>query len=368
MGYIKGNQSNILNDFKIKIEGRDITQSQLISLTIKWSMEDMKVLGNMVFIDETSLVERIPIRGGNKVKIELEDSEGKSMSQEMDIVSVSYTRAQSQSNVVTLMLMDSTSTTALNSFKGIGWSNVNMEGIVNSLITPLAKNKTPSFGIPTEPLKDFIIPLNMSLYKLTTWLKDNLNLFVFQTRDSLVTKSLGEIFDKSSDTEEYVYKPNNQGYRRAIYEYSTNYGNKVEENSLQGDSKMFSFDPLNKGLKETSQSFSNVVDNFSKGLPAIKAPSIGSKYYYMSDQIVKKASESLIAKNAYKNVKLELLVAGRFSVNVGDNIKVNLASLITEKDPEPNISGDWLVSEITDIINPPDFIQRMVLTRANFAT
>jgi hypothetical protein len=64
---------------------------------------------------------------------------------------------------------------------------------------------------------------------------------------------------------------------------------------------------------------------------------------------------------------LEVLVPGKFDNNVGDIVDVDLINFFTKVEPEKNVSGSWLVDEIIDVIQPPDFLQRIVLVRGKFA-
>lgn len=370
MAYVKGGQSNTLKDFSVDIDGVKLTQSQVLNIKVKWSIRDLKIIGQLTFVDETDMVEETPIRGGNVVTLSMTDFDDEVSKQTMTVVGVEYTRGQNQAYIVNLDLLDPTSVAALGMYKEMSWAKVGMDEIINhdETLKPLMADKKTDFGSPKNKHEFFVMPMDRSFYKVCDWLKHNNNMLFFQNRESYFLKFYKDLFGGSKKGDKYIYKPNNERYRRTIYELHSKFGNLVEANTLQPKGKVYSLDIFKKEPQETKEDYQGIINKIkSKGKTAHEFGDTGDKHYYSTEFHVEEITEFMYAKNSYKDVRMEILVPGQFATNVGDIIEVDLVNFFTGKEPEKNLNGEWLVEEIVDVIQPPDFVQRITLVRAKFS-
>jgi len=291
--------------------------------------------------------------------------------QEMKVVSVSYTRIQTGGYAVSLDLIDPVSIEALGMYKELSWASTDMVSIIDhkDTLKPLMASKKPNFGKPKHKHENFCIPMNMSFYKLCNWLKENNNMLFFQNRKEFVIQPFSKLFGtKNTLVDKFVYKSNNQSYRRNIYELKADYANKVEANTLQPKSKVYSLDIFKKEPQETTEDYQSIIGKIkSPGKTPHDFGKTGFKHYYASEYSVEDYTEVLYSKNAYKDIILEIMVPGQFANNIGETVEVDLVNFFTGSEPEKNLNGEWLISEITDIFSLPDFVQRIVLTRSKFS-
>jgi hypothetical protein len=371
MGYVKGNQTNHLKNFSVTIDGIKLNQSQIYQLKIKWSMTDFMIQGFLSFIDETSLVEEIPIRGGNIVMLEMTDADDELLKQKMEVVNITYQRAKSKdSYIVNLELIDIPSMKALGTYKEMSWEKVDMIEMIDhpETLKPFLTDKEKDFGPPPPKHENFVMPLDRSFYKVTEWLKNNNNMLFFQDRKKYYIQPISYFNAKGPlDSDPYIYKPHNQNYRKSIYELETDYGNKITAHALQPKGKNNSMDIFEKHIKYEEEDYQGIISKVgSKGSTPNDYGDTDVKHFYSSDYHIKERTEFMYAKNGFQDLTLEILVPGRFKTNAGEIVKVDLINMFSLREPEKNISGMWLVKEIVDYIQVPDFVQKLVLVKSKF--
>ena len=371
MGIKKGNQSNILKNFSVTIDGTKLTNGQINELYIKWNVEDFKITGSMSFTDLTGLVEELPIRGGNTVVMAMTDFDDVVSKQKFKVTSVSTTRTV-QHPSVTLTLLDPITLAAIQMYNEMSWHSATMLDIIDhpETLKPLLTGKKKDFCPPPPPHKNFVMPLHVSFNVVMHWLAKNADVMFYQNRDSFVIQPLKKLFKRGKKGDKFILKTTNQQYRRNIYEYNLNMGKELLSSALQPTGKVASFNPSNKHSKHTKESFSSarskLGETASFGLTPDKQANTGAKYFYKSDYHVEKTSSHQWMKHAYQDVQLEILVPGQFGTNIGDIVKVEMDNWRLQSTPEKNMTGLWFITEIIDVITPPEFVQRIVLSRSKY--
>lgn len=371
MGVQKGVQSNILKDFAVDIDGTRLTNGQIDELSIKWNVEDFKVVGSMSFVDLTGLVEELPIRGGNTVSATMTDFDGTVSKQAFKVMDVSTTRA-AKHPLVTVTLIDPITVTAMQMYNEMSWKKADMVEIIDHAETlkPELKGKKKDFLSSAPKHENFVMPLHVSFNVVMHWLAKNADVMFYQNREDFVIQELKTVFKRSKKGDSFLLKTPNQQYRRNIYEYNLNMGKELQASVLQPTGKVSSFDPSNKHCKHTDESFASarkkIEESSSFGLTADDQPSTGAKYFYKSDYHVDKTTSQQWMKHAYRDIQLEILVPGQFATNIGDIVEVEMDNWRLQSTPEKNMTGFWFVSEIIDVIDPPEFVQRITLSRSKY--
>jgi len=368
--YELGLQSNGLKDFSVTIDGVQLTLSQTKSLKMKWNINNFKVLGEIVFEDLANMVENLPIRGNNTVVMTMTDFDDIPSKQEFKVTDVMYTRTKKGHPAVKLTLVDPITLTAMQMYNEMSWKKEDMVNIIDhdETLKPDLVVKKKDFFSPEYKHENFVMPLHVPFNVVAHWLAKHNNVLWYQTRDDYVLQPLKELFGRGKQGEKFRYKTHNMLYRRRIYEYRANYGKLIETNAFQTDGKVASFSPDSKHAKWEVNSFKKSLEDISStGLTPQDLPGTGDKHFYKSDYNIKEVTEFMWQKNAYKGLELEILVPGQFDTNIGDIVELDLVNYNKDTEPEANINGLWLIEEIVDLINPPDFVQRIKLTRAKFS-
>jgi len=371
MAYKSGIQSNILKDFSVSIDGTKLTNAQINDMNVVWDVDSFKIIGMLSFTDLTGLVEELPIRGGNKVVMAMTDFDDVVSKQSFIVSNVSTTRAVTNP-VVTLDLIDPITVSAMQMYNEMSWKKADMIEIIDHVETlkPALSGKKKDFCPPPPKHKNFVMPLHVSFNVVMHWLAKNADVAFFQNREAFVIQPLDKLFKRGKKGDKFRLKTPNQQYRRNIYEYNLKMGKLFGANVLQPTGKVASFDPANKHSKHTDNSFKKALGDLGQtpafGLTADDQPGTGAKYFYKSDYHVKEHTAHQWKKNAFKDVQLELLVPGQFATNIGDIVEVEMDNWLLQSTPEKNMTGLWMVTEIVDIIKPPEFIQRLTLSRSKY--
>jgi len=370
MGYVLGIEDNQLKDFSLTIDGVKLSNAQIISLKVKWSIENFKIVGTLLFRDISSLVENLPIRGDNKFVMALTDSEGNVSKQEFRVIKVSYTKSNENQLLTSLELLDPITIATTQMYNEMSWKKEDMVGIIDhdETMKPLLVGKKKNFGKPAEKHENFVMPLHVPFNVVSHWLAKNNNMMWFQTREEFVIQPLKKLFSKSNSKDKFMLKTPNTSYKRRVFEFSSNFGNLIEANTFQATGKVASFDPSNKHAKWTDNDFKKALGELgSKGSKDLKLPGTGNKHFYKTDYHIKDNVKMMWGKNAFKSVTLEMIVPGQFSTNIGEIVELDFVNSVKITEPEANINGEWLIIECVDIITPTDFIQRLTLARAKFS-
>jgi len=371
MAYKMGIPSNVLKDFSVTIDGTKLTNAQITDLNITWNIDSFKIIGMIGFSDLTGLVEELPIRGGNKVVLGMTDFDDVVSKQIFTVTNVNTTRTVSNPHV-TMDLIDPITITAMQMYNEMSWTSESMIGIIdhNETLKPSLKGKKKDFCPPTPKHKNFVMPLHVSFNVVMHWLAKNADVMFYQNRADFVIQPLDKLFKRGKKGDKFRLKTPNQQYRRNIYEYNLKMGKLLGANVLQPTGKVASFDPSNKHSKHTDESFKGALGKLGQtssfGLTNDSQPGTGTKYFYKSDYHVKEHAAHQWKKHAFKNVQLELLVPGQFGTNIGDIVEVEMDNWLLQSTPEKNMTGLWMITEIIDIIKPPEFAQRLTLSRSKY--
>jgi len=370
MAYTKGSQSNILKDFSVSIDGIKLTNGQINEIKIKWNVDGFKVSGILSFTDLTGLIEELPIRGRNDVILSMTDFDDVVSSQAFKVVEVRTSR-ETSSPFVELDLIDPISLKAMQTYNEMSFKSEDMVSIIDNkeTIGEELVGKEKDF-CETSKHKNFVMPLHVSFNVVMHWLAKNADVLMFQTRKDFVIQTISELFSREQKGDIFLLKTPNQQYRRNIYQFKLIMGKEFSTSVLQPNGKVASFDPNNKHSKFTENNYeasiANIEENTNFGLVVDEKANTGAKYFYKSDYHIEETTANQWSKNSYKGVQLELLVPGQFGTNIGDIVKVEIDNWLLQSTPEKNMSGMWMVTEIIDVINPPDFIQRLTLSRSKY--
>jgi hypothetical protein len=199
------------------------------------------------------------------------------------------------------------------------------------------------------------------------WLAKKNDVMWFQTRESFIMQPLKELFGRGKKGDKYRYKTPNMAYHRRIYIYETNFGKGLETTLFQPTAEVTAFDAnLKKPVKITESNATSVERLNSTGNTPGNIAGTGTRLYYKSDTNINDYASSMWGRNSHKDLELSMIVPGQFGTNIGDIVELELVNYNKNSEPEYNLNGLWLITKIVDNIHPPDFFQRITLSRAKF--
>jgi len=350
--YKRGIESNIFKEFKITIDGIELTQGQIISLKINWDMEHMKVMGELVMLDPSDLVEENPLRGNNLIIMNIIDYDDVLFFHKFKVVKVRYKRTQEGDYSVVLEFLDLITLEHIKTHRPKSWASINIRDIIeDNEVTSGHMNEKRHIYTPKKlfAYKNFIIPTNNNLNSVLKWLANDNNLYFFQSRDTIYLEYLAFFLARPPKKAPYIYKTNNIYYRENVYEFEANQGDILNKSIYQANSNLNS---IAKGK--------NIITS-----KLVNSDTLGSKEYYIPTKN-KAYIDYIIKINRYKNNKLEILVPGQFSNNIGDRVIIDFVNLFRSVGPEKNLNGYWLIKEIVDLFLIPDYVQKLTLVRSKY--
>lgn len=371
MSYVMGMETNKLKDFSVQIDNIRLTQSQIVSFKMQYSIDRLRTNAILTFRDETALVQDIPIRGGNTVKALMTDFDGNKSEEEFIVISVSYSRDKNGSLVTVLELLDVLSINALKLYPQKSFLLANMTSIIDNdkTLKPFLNKKIKDFSNQEYKHNNFVIPLNKSFNAVIEYLVKNNNYLFFQTRTHYKIKSYKELFKQSPSESKYYFRTDNQHYRRNILEYNVTMGDTIDTIILQPDIRSHSYNIMNKGYNFIEMDKNKIIDTYYSEYNKpdySNNANTGRKFQYRSHDTINNFVNYIYSNNSSDNIIVEMLVPGQFSTNVGDIVELDLISTKDETSPEPNINGKFLVKEIIDIIQVPEYLQKIILIRPNY--
>lgn len=370
MSYELGLQSNQLKDFSVSIDGVKLTNAQVTSIKMKWNIESFNVVGSIIYKDLSNMVENLPIRGDNTIVMAMTDFDDAVSFQTFKIVDVGQTRTKSGEPAVVFKFVDPISMTAIRMFNGMSWLEEHMIKIIDhdETLGPSLVGKKKDYCPPPPAHHFFVMNLGVSFNVIMHWLAKKDDILWFQTRDSFVMQPFKELYARPPKGDKFRYKTPNNFYRRKMYEYKTLFGKALESNAFQPTGKVATFDANLKISVNVEESNAGSQEKLaSTGNTPQSVPATGQRYYYRSTTHADSSTAQMWSKNSHKDVELIMVVPGKFDTNIGDVVELDTVNYDHREEPEYNINGLWLITQIVDNINPPDFVQRMTLSRAKFS-
>jgi hypothetical protein len=369
-GYELGAQANQLKDFSVTIDGVKLTSAQVTSIKMRWEISSFNVVGSIVFRDLSNLLEGLPIRGDNTIVMAMTDFDDVVSKQSFTVVDVGQIRTKSGDPAVILKFIDPISLTAIRMFNPMSWKSENIQGIIDhpETLKPSLTGKKKDFCPPPPNYENFVMHLGVSFNVTMHWLAKKDNVLWFQSREAFIMQPFKELYGRSKKGDKFRYKTPNNAYRRRIYSYDVIFGKVLDVNRTQPTGKVTSFDSYSKAPVIASESNSGSQSKLSStgNTPQSVTPT-GERHYYKSITHVSSYTEHMWSKNSHKDVELVILVPGQFATNIGDIVELDVVNYNRTEEPEYNINGEWLVTRIVDNITPPDFFQRITLSRAKFS-
>ena len=327
-GIVKGNESNHIKAFNCDIDGVKIILSQVHSLKLKWSISDIKVTGELIFHDETSMVEEVPIRGGSTFTMSITDYDDVVMTHVMEVTKVDYTRAQNNKYINKLMLLDKVTIAALGKNPELSWAMTTQNEVIEAVIGGDLVGKGKDFEASPTIEEFFCIPKDRSFYKVLTYFRENNAQLFFQTRDNYKIKTFASLLGQGATGDKFVHTPNNKAYRRSVYEMNTKFGDKVKSLVYAPNINTKNYDKVTKETLPEMTDSATIPDQLSS--PGATKSDHGYKDF-REDSKTKNSmvrNEYHYKKNSYDDIKLEVLVPGKFENNVGDVVPLDLVNFL----------------------------------------
>jgi hypothetical protein len=368
--YQVGLKSNQLKSLNVTIDGIALTQSQILGIKIKYSITGFKITGELTFQDFSNLVENLPIRANNTVVFNAEDTDGNKNTETLKVIEVKYSKSDNGTPVLLLSLMDNESLSAIKSYFIKSYKEVTCDKIIKENLEKVLVSKKIDFTETQYKYSNFVVPSHVNFNILMHHLAKTNNMFLYQDREHYHLKDFSDLLGQKSEDKPFMYKTPNSNYRRRIYQYSVHNANMYNKLVYQPVTEFKSFSTNEKIPVTTKVEPKVILDKINAkstaGTVANELPESDTKQYYRTSTAIDTLAENSLAKNIYQDISIEILVPGDFTNNVGKIVTLDLVNNTEHTEPDANLSGEWLIQEIVDIMTP-DFIQRITLVRSKYS-
>lgn len=184
------NNSTILKEFSVHIDGVEFPAEDVISIEITQSFYNFQMKGMMKISDTYDVNSRVTLNGENKLSLTFKDFSGVTFNKSFVIVGVQNTQHEERFNVLDLALQDEISYILENSYISKGFSdtpvNAFKEYLTHLGIDDLIASAEMTYKITdTSAVRDFTVPQNVSVLEFFTSIFREENIRLWQDRSSL---------------------------------------------------------------------------------------------------------------------------------------------------------------------------------------
>ena len=363
MAFQFGIQSAQLKSFNIKIKGKWLNPAGIKNFSFSYGIDELQMGGALSYYDASNISEIIQY--GDKIEVSFMNWDNELYNHSFIITGGNYTRDAQGYYVLSLTFEDPTSNALKKLYPTKGFTSPkNMVEIITDVDTAkgIFSAKQKDFKTPSTKFENFVCPKNKSFYSVVQYLKTKSDYLLFQTQKKFRLQKLKDLVSKGPKMTLY-YRANNEMSKQSIYDFRLDY-NKTGDNVIYTPNLQINyFNPTKKEFQKEITSFKKTTGEFPFETVAPKF-STEQKEILASDNFNKNHYHHIYSLKTAENFALEVLTFPKFSIEVGDIVKVDLTSTIDKSSPESNVAGKFLVANITYSLINTSIIKKMKLIRA----
>ena len=361
--------------YKISIDGHEIYHDWIATLVMNWTLKNNIVSGSMTFFDQNGYNEHIPLGTFNTLKVKLEDVTKTEFEYQFTITDVYSTSSNEKHKTITVRFVDIMTYTGSQVYKSKGYIGKNAKQIAGAMIGEYMNVASKQYGQDFEDgntYDTYILNGSMSVNRNLVELFRRQGLILYKDRTGIMAKYPHQLMANPCKADLYTVNYGNDRYLFKIdsWEYADNF---VIDTSIPNEKRHW-FTPFDKTLQMDcfDESGAEAEYNACGGAAGSYAAANPLTWEYTTESGNGKANylnPKHLSYNKFMEAKMnkkliEVFTGGHFALNVGMLIKLELVRESTEvSDKDENLSGQWLVVELTDNISTSAFYQTVKLAR-----
>ncbi len=357
-----------LTAFSLKIDGVDMSPTQIIDLNLYWDINSVLHSGDLLFNDTTNLVNKLPFNGKNELTVLFTDIKDEVFERTYIITSYKKDVVREEDTYITCSLVNKLSINMASLYSSRGFSSSSIPSIMRTMLSGLPENETILMkGSSLPVLNNFIINGNKPFSWFADYMKRNYNFYMYQNRDEIVLETLKEMNSGTPFEHKYIQVNDNKNYHYTLID------TKLQSISTHDiGMKLPAMDTVTLNLRDKgsvvthSTNYQNSLSDF-KLKDSIISPdsSSGARSRYIPYDYHVNNTESLFEKIGMGGQTIEASVPGAFSNKVGMIITANITRGSGYIELDETASGNYIITEITDRFSNDVFMQLLTLKRVN---
>ena len=357
-----------LKDLDLKLANEvSIPINSINNLSIDYDIENPYVSGSFEFETDFDLGEMLNFKGESELQLQAKDAFENKINEKFIIFNFTCVRQSFNNYISSGKFVDIVSWEFSKIFISKGFSNCNLKDVISD--EQVGKNalekstKDQDFD-ETKKIENFVISGDKNLLSIQNKMKEYFNCVFFQTHNEIKIKTWNNLFRKQilkiKDKEIIFTNPApNANEFFGILEFQTDSAKGLEISKYGTKVKCFSYNPLERTTKPFEYDLTQANKDLNN-LGKIKETSQAVKNIYIAHINPKEQIKYNFQRNLMFNSKIVFLTNGLLNINPG--FTINLSFKQYEKNSE-NLSGQYLITKVTDNIVQGFLTQRIVATR-----
>ena len=357
-----------LKDLDLKLANEvSIPINSINNLSIDYDIENPYVSGSFEFETDFDLGEMLNFKGESELQLQAKDAFENKINEKFIIFNFTCVRQSFNNYISSGKFVDIVSWEFSKIFISKGFNNCNLKDVLSD--EQVGKNalekstKDLDFD-DTKKIENFVISGDKNLLSIQNKMKEYFNCVFFQTHNEIKIKTWNNLFRKQilkiKDKEITFINPSpNANEFFGILEFQTDSAKGLEISKYGTKVKCFSYNPLERTTKPFEYDLAQANKDLNN-LGDIKETSHAVKNIYIAHINPEEQIKYNFQRNLMFNSKIVFLTNGLLNINPG--FTINLSFKQYEKNSE-NLSGQYLITKVTDNIVQGFLTQRIVATR-----
>lgn len=357
-----------LKDFDLTLANEvSIPINSINNLSIDYDIENPYVSGSFELETDFDLGESLDFKGETELQLQASDYYENKINEKFIIFNFACERQSFNTYKSTGKFVDIVSWEFSKIFTSKGFNNCNLKDVLtDEQVGKNALEKSPKdldFD-ETKKIDNFVISGDKNLLSIQNKMKEYFNCVFFQTHNEIKIKTWNNLFRKQilkiKDKEvNFINPAPNASDFFGILEFQSDSAKGLDISKYGTKVKSFSYNPLNRTVKPFEYDLKQANQDLNN-LGEIKETSQAVKSIYVAHINPEEQIKYNFQRNLMFNSKIMFLTNGLFNINPG--FTINLSFKQFEKNSE-NLSGQYLITKVTDNITQGFLTQRIVATR-----
>jgi len=343
------------------------------NITLRQSLKEIGVGFTMSFKDVSNVVDRLPIKEGDALSLSVIDAGNNDVSLEFTIIDVTPLQTSVNVNDKSQVILNAISTDAYNLLIEKVSNGYDDEKTIMDVIKDVIGDIDIEIDNITNSVHNFA-GANQTKYSFIKRLCEyasngSSDTFLFyEDFNGIKIKSIDTILDNKDNVDEFLFFNQNERYKFNVLDYKIVGRENVVDTSITNvnNIKKVGFDIENKKV------VTHTVKVTDDEIRMMGSGSVQRSYKKdRTEDIVyvsynnKETFESSLKQDIYMSSfsrKIDVLVNGDFSRNVGDIIFLQFDDNLDKSDINKQITGFWLVESLALEFHSEDFKMKIRLT------
>lgn len=367
-----------LRDNVILIGDEVLKLDMFDSFEIYWDLHELYVHGTFIFRDEGNIFETNKISTNSTIHIYGKDLIDKEMNMDFIIMDISEIRSKSPTyKTHVVKFIDPVMFNIMKLFKSKGFpekkkiKDIFLEyykSLDNKKWVERFTQKEVKWLIKKDLTLEhsYIVPADRPLVTILVRILSDNDILFFPRRDDFIAIEHKMLLSQKVREGTFEFMPTNSKYTYRIGDITNNSAKGTASNMILPNAKEFTYDYNAKRANISKLSYDKIQEDGKLGTndPGLVKEQEGDKILYNSHG--NSSYQEMYRRYTNKMFEIDIVVPGTFNNQIGDLVEVNIpTNAFGDTDIDKNISGEYLITKVTDKFIQSSFVQLLTLSRSS---